>query len=110
MCMESDPAKAFDYYMKAAKNGNMEARMEAARFIEESEASDEDYSLIRAWYLEAATAGDAQAQNNLGLLYAYGRGVEKDLGTAAAWFGRAAANGCVEAFDHLKNLSDLAAK
>ncbi len=73
-------------------------------------ASDEDYSLIRAWYLEAATAGDAQAQNNLGLLYAYGRGVEKDLGTAAAWFGRAAANGCVEAFDHLKNLSDLAAK
>ena len=110
MCMENDPAKAFDYYMKAAKNGNMEARMEAARFIEESEASDEDYSLIRAWYLEAATAGDAQAQNNLGLLYAYGRGVEKDLGTAAAWFGRAAANGCVEAFDHLKNLSDLAAK
>ena len=35
--------------------------------------------------------------------------MEKAL-TAAAWFGRAAANGCVEAFDHLKNLSDLAAK
>ena len=97
-----DPAAAVTWYEKAADQGLVYAQMQVGRMCVDR--------LIHVWYLEAAKAGDAQAQNNLGLLYAYGRGVEKDLNIAAGWFGRAAANGCEEAFEHLKNLSSLAAK
>lgn len=84
---------AFDWYLKAAEQGNTTAQWLIAVFLDAGVDVQQDYAAAAIWYRRAAEKGDAEAQYGLGDLYFYGRGVEQDSSEAFRWMLKSATGG-----------------
>lgn len=88
--VRQDMKKALDYYLDAAKLGDMKAMCDAADMYYDQS----DYRSAYLLYFECAKDRQAHALYRLGKMYADGRGVEeKDLVKAAFYYGQAAQEG-----------------
>ncbi len=85
--------QAFNWYQRAAKNGNAKAQFNLASLYENGEGTKQNIAQAIHWYTAAANNGDANAQVNLGNRYAEGRNVPKNIREAAKWYKRAADQG-----------------
>lgn len=87
-----DEKKAFDWFMKAAKNQQSCPRGQfyVARSYHFGNGVPVDYEKAVKWYLTAANQGDAYAQLNLGSCFEKGDGVDKNLQMAFYWYECAA--------------------
>ena len=85
--------QAFNWYQRAAKNGNSKAQFNLASLYENGEGTAQNIPQAIRWYTTAANNGDANAQVNLGNRYAEGRHVPKNIQQAAKWYKRAADQG-----------------
>jgi uncharacterized protein len=63
--------KAFEWYVKAAVQGNANAQFNLGAVAKDEMKACE-------WYLKAADQGNANAQYNLGRMFSNGVGIEKD--------------------------------
>lgn len=73
---KQDYAKAMEYYIKAAENGNPLAQSVLGLIYREGkEGVEQDYVKALEWYQKATENGNAFAQYNIGELYYYGQGL-----------------------------------
>jgi hypothetical protein len=96
--VEKDPAKALDWFLRAAQADGVEAMMRLAELWRsglEGQAADPAESV--RWLRRAARLGHAPAQLELGRAYLSGSGVTANRRLAAKWFHTAAAGGSTEA-------------
>jgi len=97
-----NPAKAMQWYARAALKGHAEAQNNLGALY----SVQGHYPQAIYWYRLAAKKGNAHAQFNLGLLYELGRGLPKDLEKAQDWYKLAAAQGHWDAQYKLARLND----
>ena len=92
--VSKDPAKAVEWFQKAAEQGNVQAQFSVGYMYAAAEGGFER-NLPKAveWYRKAAEGGHANAQVNLGNMYRSGDGVSKDLPMTLYWFQKAADQG-----------------
>ncbi len=87
---KADPAKAEEYYRKAADTGHEKARLNLAGLLmSDPKKILEGMKILK----DTATAGSGKAMLVLGQLYAGGQVVEQNLTTARDFFEKAAAAG-----------------
>ena len=84
-----DYAKAMQWYLKAAEQGNYVAQHNIAFMYKNGLGVPQDYSKAAEFYQLAAENGDVDAQYSLGLLYLDGLGVSKDIAKARYWLEKA---------------------
>ena len=92
-----DPAKAVEWFRKAADQEHAEAQYELGKCYAEGVGVDQDPAEAVAWFRKAAEQGDAEAECELGRRYAEGADVDPDPAEAVAWFRKAANRGYAEA-------------
>ena len=88
--VEKDPAKAADWYRKAAEKGYPQAQHSLGVLYEFGNGVPTDYSAAADWYRKAAEKGFAPAEFSLGLCYVHGKGVPQDFDKALGWYQKAA--------------------
>lgn len=89
---EKDQTKAWEYYRKAAENGDDESQYQLACAYEHGNAViGQDKEQAFHWYQQAALQGNRRAQNNFGMALLYGVGCKADGGKAKIWLEKAAA-------------------
>ncbi|RME62320.1 MAG: sel1 repeat family protein, partial [Alphaproteobacteria bacterium] len=107
--VETDIAKAKDYYERAAVQGHVAAQGYLGTLLYFGDASLRDVDKAIEWWRTAAANGDAGSQYMLGVLYFNGDHVARDWVQAYAWMFLAVNNGLREARDAeasmLKHLS-----
>ena len=92
--VERDGQRAFNLFLRAAKQGDVDAQFSVAQMYEDGDVVPQDYRQAVTWYKKAADhvpdyGGAGQARNNLGFLYAAGHGVPRDYVTAYMYFALA---------------------
>ncbi|MDS1137391.1 peptidoglycan-binding protein [Nitratireductor indicus] len=102
-----DPAKAIEWYTKAADAGFAPAQYRLGDIYQKGIGADRDPAKAKMWFQLAAEQGNASAMHNLGVLFAMGATGETDNPSAARWFLEAAEHGVT---DSQFNLGILAAK
>ncbi|EKF44438.1 peptidoglycan binding domain-containing protein [Nitratireductor indicus C115] len=102
-----DPAKAIEWYTKAADAGFAPAQSRLGDIYQKGIGIDRDPAKAKMWFQLAAEQGNASAMHNLGVLFAMGATGETDNQSAARWFLEAAEHGVT---DSQFNLGILAAK
>ena len=85
-----DPAKAAEWYAKAAAGGDLNAQDNLGVLYERGEGVPKDLAMALRWYSAAAAKNHPSAQNNVGVMLERGNGVPADVVKAAAWYRRAA--------------------
>ena len=98
--VEKDPARALDWFLRAAQADGVEAMMRLSEFWKSGFgglAADPAESV--RWLRRAARLGHAPAQLELGRIYLSGNGATPNRRLAAKWFYAAAASGSIEAVD-----------
>ncbi|MCO5146618.1 MAG: peptidoglycan-binding protein [Aquamicrobium sp.] len=103
----ADPAKAAEWYGKAAEDGLAPAQYRLGSFYEKGIGVGRDIAAAKKWYAQAAEAGNASAMHNLAVLHAMDAQTAAENETAARWFMRAAELGVR---DSQFNLGILSAK
>lgn len=88
-----DYAKAHDWCLRAARNGDAEAQYIAGWLSYYGKGTPLDYGAAFKWYRKAALNGDTRAMTFLGLMYRKGLGVERDPDRALSWYERAVEEG-----------------
>lgn len=89
-----DPARAAEWYRKAAERSHVGAQYALGVLHERGEGVARDDARAADWYrLAAALGGHAEAEFALAQLHYHGRGVAADAGEAVAWYRRAAEHG-----------------
>jgi uncharacterized protein len=88
--VEQNDEKAFYYFSKAAKEGDVFAVNELAYLYAAGKGTKRDYGKALELYQVAANQGLASAQYNLGLMYEHGLGTEPNKERAREWFHKAA--------------------
>lgn len=88
-----DKAKAAEWYLRAAEQGNAEAQLRIGLAYGNAIGVDRDFSASRHWYEMAARQGNRQALHNLGIIYFNGLGVNANLSRAADYLRNAASLG-----------------
>ena len=83
MRFQQDPE--FEATLKAAEQGNAEAKFKLGLMYYDGDGVPQDYAEAMKWYRKAAEQGHAYAQNQLGAMYNDGDGVPKDDVEAYAW-------------------------
>lgn len=91
-----DPARAAEWYRRAAAAGSADARNNLALLYAEGRGVERDPAAAAELWRRAAASGHPQAQYNLAMAHYEGLGVPQSLEEAAAWFRRAADNGLPE--------------
>ncbi|KAG0327742.1 hypothetical protein BG000_000812 [Podila horticola] len=109
--VDQSDVDAFSWFLRAAKQGNVEAKLSVAVMYGEADqevaAAQFTLGLLHAygagveqndqeafiWIRMAAEQGHVEAQKNLAVLYRTGQGVDKDDSMATSWFRRAAEQG-----------------
>lgn len=87
---EKDPAKAFEYYRKSAKQGHVNAMFEMGWAYQTGELIEKDYKKAVEWYQKAADNGHSAAMYGLGGLYYNGMGVKRDETAGTSWYHKSA--------------------
>lgn len=85
--------KAFDWYLKAAQNGNVLSQLEVAKRYDDMLEKE----LAELWFRKAAEGGNAEAQNRLGN-YCLDNGKERE---AFDWFSKAASQNYYFSYENL---------
>lgn len=85
--------KAFEYYLKSAKQGYTIAQNSLGLAYEWGQGVEANNQQALYWYSKAANHGYAQAQNNLGTMYDIGKVGNEDEKQALHWFSKAAQQG-----------------
>ena len=85
--------EAFDWYLRAARQGLAAAQLEVARFYAEGRVVEQSYAESARWLKLAARQGEKWARYSLAEYYAEGRGVPKDDAEATKLYGQAAEAG-----------------
>ena len=100
--VKQDLSKAFDWYKKAAAEGDFRAMCCMGGYF--LTGNPIPYEPAKAFQLfeKAANANIPAAQYNLSVLYRYGEGTEKDLEKADFWRMKAAQNGFRMAIDEIE--------
>jgi localization factor PodJL len=105
--VQSDYAKAAQWYELAAAKGFAPAQYRLGNFNEKGLGMPRDTAKAKEWYSQAAEQGNASAMHNLAVLFAMGPDGTPDNAAAARWFSKAAELGVK---DSQFNLGILAAK
>jgi TPR repeat protein len=95
--VRQDNVNAFEWYEKAATQGNADAQFNLGVAYEYGQGGQQDYVRACEWYEKAATQGNADAQFKLGVLYESGHGVKQNYAKAREWYKKAAAQGVAQA-------------
>lgn len=85
-----DPAKAAEWYRKAADKGYPQAQHSLGVLYEFGNGVPLDYATAIQWYRKAADMGFSPAEFSLGLSYVHGKGVPQDFDKALFWYQKAA--------------------
>jgi TPR repeat protein len=93
-----DYKQAFQWYEKAARQGNANAELALAVLYSRGEGVPQDSKQALAYFLKAAQHGEppwvlADAQYKLGECFERGWGTAVDLKAARSWYAKAAARG-----------------
>lgn len=96
---------AFEYFLKAAKQGDAFAQNEVAYLYARGKGTSQDYEQAFKYYQKAADHGLVSAEYNLGLLYLYGLGAPVNKEMAKSWIEKSAAKGFEPAKQALSNFS-----
>ena len=88
--VETDPAEAMKWYIKAAEQGIPVVQHDVGVKYFQGMGVEQDYLEAAKWWELSASSGLADSQFNLGLLYYRGLGVEQDYKKAAELFSLAA--------------------
>ncbi|OON99803.1 MAG: hypothetical protein ATN35_10785 [Epulopiscium sp. Nele67-Bin004] len=94
--VRKNKALAGPWYAKAAKQGNIDAKVKAGIHYSTSSNRNKQQEGF-GWLLEAAEQGHADAQYNLGVCYDSGEGIAEDKEEAVKWFKKAGEQGHLEA-------------
>lgn len=78
--------KAFEWFGKAAEQGDTEALFELGQMHAQGLGTKQDFEPAAENFLRAASQGHAKAAFNLGFLYAHGQGVDQDYAKAYQWY------------------------
>jgi TPR repeat protein len=93
-----DPARAAEWYRRAADKGHAGAQFNLANMYLDGHGVPKDAGHAVTWYRKAADQGDALAQFSLASIYETGVGrVPRDVAGAATWYRRAADQGLATA-------------
>ncbi|KAG2206409.1 hypothetical protein INT46_006959 [Mucor plumbeus] len=86
--------RAFEWYTKAAANGDVLAKLNLGIMCEEGQGRIlKDYKEAYIYYLQAAERNNTEATYRLGHLYQNGLGVQRDATQALLYYERAAKQG-----------------
>ena len=91
--VKRDYKKAFEWFQKAAEQGNAQAQYNLSLMYAKGRGVPKDEFKTVLWCQKSAEQGNAQAQYNLGLMYAQGWGVPKDIFKATLWRQKSAEQG-----------------
>ena len=84
--MEQSDAKAVEWYLKAAEQGESSAQYNLGIAYANGQGVEPSDAKAVEWLHKAAEQGDASAQYNLGEWYQTGRGVAQSYSDAYAWY------------------------
>ncbi len=90
---KQDFGTAFNWFLRAAAQGDAEAINMVGYMHDSGEGMPEDPKEAYRWYRKAAEKGYDISEYNLGVMYQSGRGVDKDPAEAARWYRKAADQG-----------------
>jgi TPR repeat protein len=88
MGVKKDKAKAIIWFKQAARQGNLNAKLNLADIY----LMDKSYQEARYWFEQAAKENSAYAQLNLAKMYENGDGIPKDKSKASFWYKKARAS------------------
>ena len=102
-----DPARAHEWYLRAADSDDAEAQFLIGRNYETGKGGVvKDLKQALGWYRKAANGGNGDAMNNMAVMHALGEGVKADFGEAVRWYQKAAEAGNGNAMFNLAALYD----
>lgn len=104
--VEKDEIKAFQWYKKAADQGNAKAQYSLGWCYQFSSVVEKDEKEAVKLYKMAAEQGLAEAQYSLGWCFQSGVGVNKDVTEAIKWYKKGAINGSEKASKNLNKFSE----
>ena len=89
--VERDHQEAFKWFLRAAKQGDVNSQVSVAQMYEDGDSVPQDYVQAVNWYKKAAEhvpdrGGAGVARSSLGFLYMEGHGVPQDYRTAYMYF------------------------
>lgn len=88
-----DDAKAIEWFLKAAEQGNAKALYNLGGMYESGNGVEKNQERADELIFKAAEKGDAEAQNRVGVRYSSGRGLPKDPRKAVEWYRKSADQG-----------------
>lgn len=97
----NDYKTAFQHFLRAAEQGDVEGQYRVGRCYTKGEGVDKDFTQAFAWYQKSADAGYADALLELGHCYYKGRGIEKDGAKAIESYQKAIEKGNLKAYASL---------
>jgi TPR repeat protein len=89
----ADNLAAFQWYMKAAQQGYVDAENRVGLLYSDGLGVPQDYAKALEWFRKAADAGSGFAEGNIGVMYEHGWGVPKDAKQAVEWELKAVSHG-----------------
>lgn len=101
--VKQDDVKAFEYYLKAARNGHAIAQYNVGVCYNFGKGVEKNYNLSLMWYHRAAEQGCVWAFHNLGYCYEAGLGVTQDYVEALKWYNMAAEKGYTSSICNIGN-------
>lgn len=104
--MEQNAAKATEFFLKAAKNGNRDAQFNVGLAYVRGEGVGKDLASAYEWFKKAALQDDAGAQYTMGVMAINGEGTVADPVAAYVWFQLASEksyDGAVEGMNAAKS-------
>jgi len=90
--IKPDPAKRFEWLLKAAEKGKAEAQLAIGQCFEGATGTKLDYKKSMHWYRKAFDQGDRRGAHAISMMYRTGRGKEisKDLEKWEYWLRKSA--------------------
>ncbi|MBF0281940.1 MAG: sel1 repeat family protein [Zetaproteobacteria bacterium] len=80
-----DPVNAFNWYLKAALQGDPRAQFNVAEMLYQGSGINKDIHQSLGWYERAASHGFPEAQYKWGLILSEGKDTKQDITTAWMW-------------------------
>lgn len=84
--VKRDLRLAHAWYLKAAKNGQLESQYNVAFHYREGSGTQKNTMASLHWFTKAACGGDIEAFRDLGYAYHEGIGTPVDFDTAVYWY------------------------
>lgn len=85
----SNKREAFNWYLKAATQGDADAQNNVGLFYYYGIGVNQDYTQAFKWFLKSANGNSSFASKYLGRCYEYGYGVQTNYQKAVDWYAKA---------------------